>query len=124
MNVKFKASARTTALHRTGAGRQRNPTAPVGGEVFSLDIPFHRTRMIKIRKTNLECAVESTTSRFGRAGADLSFQVCAHCQVHSMPQLHRESCKVRRGNENSQNEPGMCLGINSFTFGVALHRRG
>src|SRR5205823_9703050 len=43
MNVKFKASARTTALHRTGAGRQRNPTAPVGGEVFSLDIPFHRT---------------------------------------------------------------------------------
>src|SRR5436190_23698084 len=23
--------------------RQRNPTAPVGGEVFSLDIPFHRT---------------------------------------------------------------------------------
>src|SRR5947199_10467680 len=45
MNVKFKASARTTALHLTGAGRQRNPTAPVGGEVFSLDIPFHRTRM-------------------------------------------------------------------------------
>ena len=47
MNVKFKASARTTALHRTGAGRQRNPTAPVGGEVFSLDIPFHRTDCIK-----------------------------------------------------------------------------
>src|SRR5437016_9460436 len=48
MNVKFKASARTTTLHLTGAGRQRNPTAPVGGEVFSLDIPFHRTHYERV----------------------------------------------------------------------------
>src|SRR5438876_541714 len=29
---------------------------------------------------------------------------------------HRAWRRVRRGNGNSQNEPGMCLGINSLTF--------
>src|SRR5438128_2504500 len=31
---------------------------------------------------------------------------------------------LRQKNQNSQNEPGMCPGISSFTFGVSLrHRR-
>jgi len=43
--------------------------------------------------------------------------------MYAPPDGCEGSRRVRRENRNSQNEPGMCPGINSFTFGVSLHHR-
>src|SRR5216110_159970 len=96
---------------------------------------------MKIRKTNLECALESTVSLLAshftvadwacgeRVAQDSLLKSCGFSRVFDQAVKCRKSemrdlalhgpgegAEVRQKIRNSQNEPGMCPGINSFTF--------